>query len=422
MRAYLDILAVPGALRFSLAGLLARANGAMTGIGLVLMVSTLYGGYAIAGALVAANTIAWAAGTAVLSNLVDRLGQRRVMYPAAMVAATALAAVVILASLGAPVWTLFAPVIVAGFTSGSPGAMVRARWSYLLREADPRLLHTAYSLESTFDEVTFVVGPVIATALATGVHPTAALVAAFITIVAGAVLFYSQRSTEPPTIARDSTGSQRRFILFAPGMAAVVLVNLLIGCLFGGIDISVIAATTEWGVRQTAGLVLAAFSGASALAGLLYGARHWKRSLTWRFVVGVVAMLLTSLGLFWVDSVPGLVLVGVLVGLTVAPSLICGNSLIGHLVPASRLTEGLSWMGSGIGIGAALGSSLTGSIVDHSGYHWGFSAVVGFAGVAALIAVLSATGLRRAQDSLLEPADPVTDDPAPEDPSRLDWR
>lgn len=410
MRAYLDILTIPGALRFSLAGLLARASGAMMGIGLVLMASSIYGGYAIAGGLVAANTAAWAAGTAVLSNLVDRYGQRRIMYPAAIVAAASLVAVVILAGLRAPVGTLVAPVILTGFASGSPGAMVRARWSYLLRDAEPRMLHTAYALESTFDEVTFVVGPVVATTLATLVHPAAALAVAAVTVLVGAVLFYSQRSTEPPTIKRGTGAAHRRFVLLAPGMAAVVGVNLLIGCLFGGIDLSVVAATTDWGVRETSGLVLAVFSGASGLAGLLYGARHWQQSLTRRFVYGVVAMLLTSVCLIWVDSVPLLMLVGVLVGLTVAPSLICGNSLIGHLVPASRLTEGLAWMGSGIGIGAAIGSSLTGAIVDHAGYHSGFLTVIGFAAIAALIALSSAPALRRAQSALAEPADPIPED------------
>ena len=41
MRAYREILTLPGAWQFSAAGLLARSGGAMMGIGLVLMVSAL---------------------------------------------------------------------------------------------------------------------------------------------------------------------------------------------------------------------------------------------------------------------------------------------------------------------------------------------------------------------------------------------
>src|SRR5450756_1756154 len=90
MRSYREILTIPGAWKFSAAGLLARSGGAMMGIGTVLMVSALYGSYGLAGALAATNVVSWAIGTAVLSNLVDRYGQRRVMYPAIIISSVAL--------------------------------------------------------------------------------------------------------------------------------------------------------------------------------------------------------------------------------------------------------------------------------------------------------------------------------------------
>lgn len=108
MRTYREILRIPGALRFCAAGLVARSGGAMMGLGLVLMVSAIYGSYGLAGAVTAANAVCWALGTAVLSNLVDRFGQRRVMYPAAILSAVFLAITVVLAVMQAPAWTLFA--------------------------------------------------------------------------------------------------------------------------------------------------------------------------------------------------------------------------------------------------------------------------------------------------------------------------
>ena len=130
MRAYREILSLPGAWQFSAAGLLARSGGAMMGLGMVLMVSALYGSYGLAGALAASNAVAWALGTATLSNLVDRYGQRRVMYPAVIVAASSLALLVVFAILQLPAWTLFPPAIVSGATGGAPGALVRARWNH----------------------------------------------------------------------------------------------------------------------------------------------------------------------------------------------------------------------------------------------------------------------------------------------------
>ncbi len=398
MRSYREILAIPGALKFSAAGVLARSGGAMMGLGIVLMVSALYGSYGLAGALAAANGVAWAIGTAVLSNLVDRYGQRRVMYPAVVVSTTMLMVVVVFAVLQLPAWTLFPPVIISGATGGAPGALVRARWNHAT--SDPGQLHTAYSLESTLDELTFVIGPVAATALSVGVHPAAGLVAPIILSLVGAKLFYSQRETEPPVMPRPASQQQtplwRRLILMAPGVGAVVAVNLLIGCVFGAIDVSVVAAATSWDVRAASGVVLAVFSLASGLAGFYYGSRTWSSPLPGRFVVGVLALFASTLGLLLANSILLLSAVGFLVGVTVAPTLINGNTLIGRLVPRERLTEGLSWMGTGIGIGASIGSSVAGQLIDSSGYHASLVSVAAFALVAAAIALASLRTLRRA--------------------------
>ena len=398
MRVYREILTLPGAWQFSAAGLLARSGGAMMGIGLVLMVSALYGSYGLAGALAASNAVAWALGTAALSNLVDRYGQRRVMYPAAIVSATTLALLVVFAVLQLPAWTLFAPAVVCGATGGAPGALVRARWTHLV--ADPDQLHTAFSLESTLDEVTFIVGPVVATALSTGVHPAAGLIAPVVLALIGAHLLYGQRATEPPVAPRAHHPRRRRFsqrlVLLVPGVGAVVAVNLLIGCVFGSIDVSVVAAATQWGVREASGLVLAVFSLASGLAGFYYGARRWRSPVVSRFLVGVAALCAACVALLGAHSVLLLCIGGVLVGVTVAPTLINGNTLIGSLVTRDRLTEGLSWMGTGIGIGVAIGSSASGQVIDHVGYPGGLATVAAFGVLAALIAFGGRRALRGA--------------------------
>lgn len=399
MRQYREILTIPGALKFSAAGLLARSGGAMMGIGTVLMVSALYGSYALAGALVAVNSVCWAIGTAVLSNLVDRFGQRRVMYRATIVSALMLAILVVFAVMRLPAWALLPPTIIGAGTGGAPGALVRARWNFVVK--DPHQLQTAYSLESVLDELTFVVGPVVATLLSTQVHPAAGLVAPIVLSLVGAQLFYSQRATEPPPVpvthaerARSSFWS--RLVVAVPGVGPVIGVNLLIGCVFGSIDVSVVAGTTEWGVRGASGVVLAVFSLASGLAGLLYGSRAWGWSLPGRFLAGVVALFACSVGLIWADSVLVLGGIGILFGATIAPTLINGNSLVGRLVPQGRLTEGLAWMGTGIGIGASIGSSVSGAVIDVSGYHGGFLVVVAFSALTALLALASSSVLRRA--------------------------
>jgi MFS family permease len=224
--------------------------------------------------------------------------------------------------------------------------------------------------------------------------------------VLGAQLFYSQRSTEPPIPPVSTVRPHPRIAVQITGMGPVVAVSLLLGCIFGSIDVSVVAATTSWDVRPASGVVLAVFSVASAAAGLVYGTLRWKSSTLRRFVIGMLALFVTTVALLAAHDVVSLGLLGFLLGATVAPTLISANTLVGQLVPNARLTEGLAWVGTGIGIGASIGSSVAGQLIDHAGYTAGLATVTGFGTLAAVLAVLSAPRIRRAVAAILDPADP----------------
>ncbi|MDR0593114.1 MAG: MFS transporter [Bifidobacteriaceae bacterium] len=411
MRQYFELFKIPGAAAFCGAALVARGGGAMTGIGTVMMVSAVYGSYGLAGVLSAANVIAWAVGTAVLSNLVDRYGQRRVMLPAALTSAGTLAVFVVLGALRAPAWMLFAPAVLSGATGGAPGAMVRARWNWAVRNA--RQLHTAFSLESTLDELCFVVGPVAATFLATQVAPSAGLIAPVILGAGGALWFYSLRATEPPAGKRGPTGGivleggprtlRRRLrsllgglILMIPGVIAVAVVTVMVGVLFGACDVTVVAATEDWGVKQLSGLVLGAISLGSAIGGLAYGTRNWVSSVARRWVVCLGLLAGACLAVLVATGPVFLALVGFAAGLTIAPTMINLNSLMQSLVPTRRLTEGLAWVGTSLGVGVALGASLAGQLIDKIGYPAGFAVMAAAGFVAAGLALANARSVSRA--------------------------
>lgn len=361
----------------------------MVGIGTVLMASSLYGSYGLAGGLAAANAVAWAAGTAYLAHLVDRYGQRKIMLPAALISAASLAGMVILALVHAPLPTLFVCTIISGVTGGSPGALVRARWNYILTSS--RDLHTAYSLESTLDEVCFVIGPVLATWLATSVHPTAGLVGPIVLGAGGALIFYSLRATEPePTSHSSVEGSgHSRFLLLYRGLVPVISIGLLMGCIFGSIDVTTVAATTAWNARDVAGLILGAMSAGSAIGGLLYGSRGWASPLWKRFVLGACLLGLGVCSLFFATTPFILGICGFVAGFCVAPTFINANGLIGRLVPPGRLTEGLAWLGTSIGIGVSIGSTAAGHVIDLYGHQAGFICAAGSGLLACLLALLS---------------------------------
>jgi len=393
LQPYRDVLARPGALAFSATGLVARLPMSMVGIGIVLMVSALYDSYGLAGRVSAAVVIAQAVGGPQLARLVDRHGQARVMRPAIVLSALSLVALVVAASLRAPTAWLYVTAVLVGATIGSFGSLVRARWNHALGD-DPRRVHTAYSLESAADELVFVVGPVAATVLATSVSPVAGLIVPIVAMVVGGLAFLSLRDTEPPT-APAHEPRPRGSVLLRPAMIGIVLVFVAIGAIFGATDVATVAFAEESGRKELAGVILAVFALGSLISGLLYGARHWVSPLHRRFAIGVVALALGVCVFFFAQSLWVLAGAMFVVGFAIAPSIINGNALVAEVVPPGRLTEGLTWVGTGLSIGVAAGSSVAGSRIDAAGSHAGFLVVV-VSGVAALVATLAALpALRR---------------------------
>ncbi|GAA2721434.1 MFS transporter [Cellulomonas aerilata] len=410
LRPYRDVLTKPGALAFSLTGLLARLPISMVGIGIVLMISTLSGSYGLAGRVSAVYVIANAAFGPRLARLVDRHGQARVMRPAVAVAAVGLAALILAAVLDAPTWLLYVTAVVAGAPAGSFGALVRARWSYVLD--DPRQVHTAYSLESALDEVVFVVGPVLATVLATSVAPAAGLLVPIAAMLVGGLAFLALRDTEPPArplvLLPDGGRPRGRAVMRSRGMVVLALVFVGMGALFGATDVSTVAFAEEAGSTAAAGPVLAAFALGSLVSGLGYGARQWAGALWVRFVVGIVALAVGVSFFLLVTTIPALALVMFVTGFAIAPTLISGNGLVQHFVRPEQLTEGLTWVVTALGVGVSLGSSVAGVLIDRQGAHGGYLVVVVAAASSVVVTVVS-IGALRADSAVVPEADATAD-------------
>ena len=105
----------------------------------------------------------------------------------------------------------------------------------------------------------------------------------------------------------------------------------------------------------------------SGLSGLVYGARRWASPLERRFLVALGLLVVSVVPLVVVRSVPAMVPVALLAGLAVSPTLIVGMALAARLVPPPARTEGFTWLNSGIGVGAALGSAAAGALADAAG-------------------------------------------------------
>lgn len=206
---YGPLLRTPGAWTFLLPGFLARQPFAMLTIGIVLLVESTTGSYGIAGAVSAATGVSMALFAPQSGKLADRFGQRAVLIPGVLVHVSRRRRTDRSCPRPRPLWALFAVAVPTGASTPQVGPMVRARWA--ARLGGSPLMPTAAAFESVTDEFTFVVGPVLATALCTGIHPAAGLVAEAALTLVGGLLFASQRRSQPRcTGRRAATGRASR--------------------------------------------------------------------------------------------------------------------------------------------------------------------------------------------------------------------
>jgi len=402
LRPYAEIFRIPGAWRFSAAAVIGRMPMSMFGLGTILLISAATGKYGVAGAVSAVGSFGYAFTSPRMARLVDSRGQRRVLLPLLTVFAVATALLIVTVELQLPTWTFFIPGAIAGAAMPSLGTLVRARWSALLA-GSPRL-HAAFSFESVADELCFVIGPAAVTLLATEVSPASGVGVAALLCVTGTLWFAAQRGTEPVVVpparpaprraggrgGRESPTRVRGAA--APGLVVLAPVYLLLGAMFVSIDLSTVAFAQHFGHKPLAGFILGTYAFGSATGGLWYGSRQWRAPVEKRFAL---TLTLTVLGVatFWAQ--PNLVTLtcGIyLCGLTIAPTLISGFSLLEAQARPGRRTEAMSWLSSGIAVGVAAGASVVGFIIDAHGPRLGyaFAALCGAASAATCLA-----GLRR---------------------------
>ncbi|MFI1888187.1 MFS transporter [Streptomyces jumonjinensis] len=384
---YGQLLRTPGAWTFLLPGFAARQPFAMLTIGIVLLVQHTTGSYGSAGMVAAVTGVSMALCAPQSGKLADRFGQRAVLLPGVVLHTVSVSVLTALALADAPLWALFAAAVPTGASVPQIGPMVRARWAAKL-DGSP-LMQTAAAFESVTDEFTFVVGPVLATALSTGVHPAGGLIAEAALTLVGGLLFAAQKRTQP-TVRRVSSAdaAPRASALSIPGVRVLVVAFLGIGSVFGGMQVSLTAFSEEIGDPSVNGVLYGVFAAGNMLAGIACGAIAWKSGPRQRVVIGYVGLTLAASGLWAVQSVVLLGALGLLVGLCIAPALIGGYTLVESLVPASARTEAFTWLTGAVALGQAAAVTTAGRLADAHGASAGF--VVPLVGtVLALVTLLA---------------------------------
>lgn len=386
MPAATSLFRIPGATPMVAAGVVGRLPMGMVGLGFTLLIVAQSGSYALAGAVSATTTISLALAAPYGARLADHFGQTRAIPVLLTINVTSFLLLTCAVGLGWPVPLWFAFAALGGMSMPGLGSMTRARWVSMA--ADGRQRSAAFALESVLDELSFVVGPMIASFLALTFFPAAPILFGLLALTVGGLGLALQRKTAPlpgrGSAPAGRTEARTVHVARFPGVGSLFAMLLALGAMFGLVNLSVVAFASSADPALT-GLLLAALSFGSLVSGIVLGvvARTWRLTTQVRVAVLTLTLALAPLALItapWLFAA-----VAFLAGLSVSTVMIGTFGLVERMVPRTRITEGMAFIGSALSLGMAAGTSVAGVLIDTSGTSVSLAAAALCAGSAAAV-------------------------------------
>ncbi|MCQ1945260.1 MFS transporter [Arthrobacter sp. zg-Y1116] len=410
---YQVIFALAGKSFFPIA-FLARLPLAMLTVGALTLITEVSGSYALGGLAAGGVGVGSAVGAPLLGYLADRIGQRPVLLGTAVLNPVAIGLFLLSAALldpaDAPFWMLAAALFM-GASCPQVGPMARVRWMAMTaRRPQGREMDTALAYEGTADELTFVLGPALVGLLAAAVAPWLPLVLAAVltaTMVTAFAVHHTVEHVVPtsrrPKISRKGAtpaGSRPDPETPAPRerpqwllIMVPVLGMVAMGSFFGSTQTSLTAFAGSFDMATSAGLIYAAMALSSAVAALSVAFWPERFGTAGRWVLCAAAMLVFTLLLFLPSSIGMMLVVLLILGLPVGPTMVSIFGIGAIVAPRELMGTVMTLLASGVVTGQALGSSVAGGLADSFGYSHAF--IVPTASAAALL-LLSLVAVRAA--------------------------
>ena len=366
---YREIFEIAGALRFSIAGFVARIHLSMDRLALLFIVVHKTGSYGLAGLMVATASIVITIAQPFWARAADFYGQGRILYLNTILRFISFTIFILLVRFDFPIWTWFVSIVIAESNTINAGSLVRRRWVNIL--PNPKLKTTAYSFESLLDEIIFVFGPLLATFLATNVSPVSCLIASMAFVIIGQPALAKLRDSEP-TVEKVKKDLNALNIIKRKSAQAIILPVFFVGGYFGSVGIVVVAFANKAGTPEISGLLLAVWALGSATSALVNGVVGIDFSPAKIFIYSLIFMFIMSLGLFFTNSPLTLGIALFLNGLGISPLLVNAFATMEQEVSQEELTEAMTWVITGTPTGGAIGSAIAGQVIDNFGVNQGF--------------------------------------------------
>jgi MFS family permease len=365
---YRELFLVPQVRSALITSIVGRLPIGIAGLAILLFVQSRSRSFALAGTASALYVLGLAVISPFLGRIIDRLGPRPVLLVCGVMYPAALVALALLVLAGAHAVLVSAIAFVAGASLPPVSACIRTLYPRLI--AEPSLLQTAYSVDSAFVEMVFILGPAaVAACVATG-YPEAALFLAALAAGVGTVVF-----ARTPAVARWTAPAAHRprswlGALSPPKLLIVFGATILYSVGFGLFEVAVTAHAAAKGTPSAAGIALALTSVGSGAGAVVYGSRHWRMPLPRQFLI---ALALMAAGIFLLVPIDNLVvysLAAIVAGVPMATAIATQSQLVSRLAARERLAEAFTWASTCLLGGISAGIAIGGGMAEVFAAHW----------------------------------------------------
>lgn len=353
MRAYRDVLRVPGVLNLTASQLFARLPLGMLNLAILLHVQSKTGSYALAGVAVACVSV----GEALAMPVTARLAGRAMTSTLIVAAMTNGSAMLVLACAGTSTALLLILGVVIGASVPPLMPVIRALYPQLVPRDGVRAL---FAFDTTAQELIWVIGPVATTLLASALSTAVPLIGAAVVTVIGTGWFLLSARHIRPTAAKGGAKFGR-----VMANRAVILAMVAGGALvasFMALEVGIVATLGRSGL--TAGFAIAVASAGSLIGGLAFGHRRFGLGGLVA-ALGIVAIGTAGFGI--VENLPTQFAALFVSGLGFAPAMSALYLMVSREIAEHSATEAFGWLNSASLVGGALGTAIAGVAVDAYG-------------------------------------------------------
>ena len=359
--AYRGLFAEPALRRLAIADAFARLPQGMVSLTL-LLVAAEHASMAVAGLVVAGYTLGQAVTGPVRGRLADRYGLAKVAACCSLGYALALLALLAAAITRAPAGLLIGVATTAGLVNPPLSPGMRSLWS---ARAGARFAQAAFALDAAVFDLSYITGPVLAGALATGLAPAAAL-GLMLALTGAAVAIIGRQPRDRPAVHPPQRRSWPRFPLRSAGLGRLLLIGALVNAALSATEVAMTGYVRYHHALWAAGPLLAGVSAGSILGSLLLGAQNSGVRTSPGRLPGLLACYAGSLAALTAAGLcpPLLAVAAPLAGLFLGPVLATLFRGAAAAAPSGSGTETQAWLNSIMNGGAAAGAAAAGALLS----------------------------------------------------------